>query len=55
MIFKGSGDCTKVVWTFLCGSIANWSFVAFMVFALVALLLLVRHAGRARAVRVSHA
>lgn len=29
MIFKGSGDCTKVDWTFLGGSIANWSFVAF--------------------------
>lgn len=29
MIFKGSGDCTKVDWTFLGGTIANWSFVAF--------------------------
>jgi disulfide bond formation protein DsbB len=29
MIFKGSGDCTKIDWTFLGGSIANWSFVAF--------------------------
>ena len=29
MIFKGGGDCTKVDWTFLGGSIANWSFVAF--------------------------
>ena len=29
MIFRGSGDCTKVDWTFLGGSIANWSFVAF--------------------------
>jgi protein dithiol:quinone oxidoreductase len=37
MIFKGSGDCTKVDWTFLGGSIANWSFVAFVVFALVGL------------------
>jgi disulfide bond formation protein DsbB len=40
MIFKGSGDCTKVDWTFLGGSIANWSFVWFCFFALVALLLL---------------
>jgi protein dithiol:quinone oxidoreductase len=30
MIFRGSGDCTKVDWTFLGGSIANWSFVAFV-------------------------
>ena len=47
MIFKGSGDCTKIDWTFLGGSIANWSFVAFIAFALVALLLLARQA-RAR-------
>ena len=37
MIFKGSGDCTKVDWTFLGGSIANWSFVCFVGFALVAM------------------
>lgn len=36
MIFKGSGDCTKIDWTFLGGSIANWSFVCFCGFALVA-------------------
>lgn len=29
MIFKGGGDCTKVDWTFLGGSIANWSFLCF--------------------------
>ena len=29
MIFKGGGDCTKVDWTFLGGSIANWSFLFF--------------------------
>ena len=29
MIFKGSGDCTKIDWTFLGGSIANWSFLCF--------------------------
>ena len=39
MIFKGSGDCTKVDWTFLGGSIANWSFVAFAAFALTGLAL----------------
>jgi disulfide bond formation protein DsbB len=29
MLFKGGGDCTKVDWTFLGGSIANWSFLCF--------------------------
>lgn len=42
MIFKGSGDCTKVDWTFLGGSIANWSFVAFVAMVLVLLALLLR-------------
>ena len=42
MIFKGSGDCTKVDWTFLGGSIANWSYVAFVVFALVGLTIAVQ-------------
>ena len=37
MIFKGGGDCSKVDWTFLGGSIANWSFVAFVVLGLLAL------------------
>jgi disulfide bond formation protein DsbB len=46
MIFKGSGDCTKVDWTFLGGSIANWSFLWFVFFAVVALLLIVRQARR---------
>ncbi len=46
MIFKGSGDCTKVDWTFLTLSIANWSFVWFVAFAGVALLLLARQFGR---------
>jgi protein dithiol:quinone oxidoreductase len=40
MIFKGSGDCSKVDWTFLGGSIANWSFVAFIGMALLLLVLL---------------
>ena len=39
MIFKGSGDCTKIDWSFLGGSIANWSFVAFSgIFVLMLLL-----------------
>lgn len=40
MIFKGSGDCTKIDWTFLGGSIANWSFLSFVAIALLALALL---------------
>ena len=39
MIFKGSGDCSKVDWTFLGGSIANWSFLWFCGAALVSALL----------------
>ena len=37
MIFKGGGDCTKVDWTFLGGSIANWSFLAFVGLGFLAL------------------
>ncbi|WP_426144850.1 disulfide bond formation protein B [Polaromonas sp. DSR2-3-2] len=44
MIFKGSGDCTAIDWTFLGGSIANWSFVSFVLIGAVALMLLVRQA-----------
>ena len=39
MIFKGSGDCSAVDWTFLGGSIANWSFLCFCAIALISLLL----------------
>ena len=35
MIFKGSGDCTKIDWTFLGLSIANWSFLCFVGIALL--------------------
>lgn len=42
MIFRGSGDCTAIDWTFLGGSIANWSFVAFVFMALALLGLLWR-------------
>ena len=46
MIFKGSGDCSKVDWTFLGGSIANWSFVCFVGIGLLALVLVLRQARR---------
>eukprot|EP01030_Chromulinospumella_sphaerica_P016995 gene16995-16815_t len=42
MIFRGSGDCSAIDWTFLGGSIANWSFICFVGFGLVLLALLVR-------------
>ncbi len=37
MIFRGSGDCTAIDWTLLGGSLANWSFVAFVGLALILL------------------
>lgn len=40
MIFRGSGDCTAIDWTFLGLSIANWSFLAFAAFSIVLLLAL---------------
>lgn len=42
MIFRGSGDCTKIDWTFLGASIANWSFVWFSIFTAVGIVLVVR-------------
>ena len=36
MIFRGTGDCAKVDWTFLGLTIANWSFLCFVAFALLA-------------------
>jgi len=30
LIFRGSGDCSAIDWTFLGGTIANWSFVCFV-------------------------
>jgi disulfide bond formation protein DsbB len=42
MIFKGSGDCAAVDWTFLGGSIANWSFLCFVAIVLVSLVLITR-------------
>ena len=42
MIFKGSGDCSAIDWTFLGGSIANWSFLCFTLFFLLAIVLIWR-------------
>ncbi len=46
MIFKGSGDCTKIDWTFLGLSIANWSFLCFAAIALVMLAVIVLRSRR---------
>lgn len=43
MVFRGSGDCSQVDWTFLGGSLANWSFGAFTGFALAGLWVLWRN------------
>ncbi len=45
MIFRGSGDCSKIDWTLLGLSIANWSFIAFAVFSLLLLVLVFRRSG----------
>jgi disulfide bond formation protein DsbB len=37
MIFKGTGDCTKVPWRFLGMSIAEWALVWFAIFLIAAL------------------
>lgn len=42
MVFKGTGDCSTVDWTFLGLTIANWSFLCFTGIAVLALLLLLR-------------
>ena len=42
MLFKGSGDCTKIDWTFLGLSIANWSFLVFSGIAMLSAILLAR-------------
>jgi len=46
MLFRGAGDCTAVDWTFLGGSVANWSFVCFIGLGLALVLLLIK-GGRA--------
>ena len=46
MLFKGSGDCSAVDWTFLGGSIANWSFVCFCAIGLASALLAIRQRRR---------
>lgn len=47
MIFRGGGDCSKVDWTFLGASIANWSFLCFCGIALLSGLMAWRGVRRA--------
>jgi disulfide bond formation protein DsbB len=44
MIFRGSGDCSVIDWTFLGLSIANWSFISFSAITLVAVALWLKRA-----------
>ncbi|MEO8545128.1 MAG: disulfide bond formation protein B [Burkholderiaceae bacterium] len=46
MIFKGGGDCIAVDWTFLGGSIANWSFVCFVAIIVLGLAQILRPRSR---------
>ena len=56
MVFKGSGDCSAIDWTFLGGSIANWSFLCFCDVAITSALIAWRHSGlRRSAVELSQA
>ena len=41
-LYKGTGDCAEVNWTFLSFSIAEWSLAWFLGFALASLILAVR-------------
>jgi protein dithiol:quinone oxidoreductase len=50
-IFRGSGDCSKIDWTFLGLTIANWSFVWFVAFFAAAVWVLGRSWGSIPAVR----
>lgn len=46
MVFKGSGDCSKVDWTFLGLTIANWSFLCFAGIVALSVGLLLRRRAR---------
>lgn len=43
MIFRGSGDCTAIDWTFLGATIANWSFLWFLAFGIAFAAVLARY------------
>ncbi|XHM84498.1 disulfide bond formation protein B [Hydrogenophaga sp. ANAO-22] len=47
MIFRGSGDCSVIDWTFLGLSIANWSFLCFSAIIALAVALWVKRPAAA--------
>jgi disulfide bond formation protein DsbB len=42
MLLRGSGDCSKIDWAFLGGTIANWSFVWFCGMGTISLVMIWR-------------
>lgn len=42
MIFRGGGDCSKIDWSLFGLTLANWSFIAFVVLSLLLITLLLR-------------
>jgi disulfide bond formation protein DsbB len=48
MIFRGGGDCSKIDWSLFGLTLANWSFVAFFVLAVLLLVLIFRKRPAAR-------
>jgi disulfide bond formation protein DsbB len=48
MIFRGAGDCSKVDWTFVGLSMAEWALIWFAIIGLFAALLLFVRAARSR-------
>jgi len=42
MIFRGSGDCSEIDWTFLGLSIANWTFLTFSGITVMAVILVMK-------------
>ena len=45
MIFRGTGDCSKVLWRFLGLSIAEWALIWFLIFVLAAAVAATRRTG----------
>jgi disulfide bond formation protein DsbB len=54
MIFRGSGDCSKIDWTFLGASLANWSFLWLGFFTVVGLVLVAKLARRRQGRQASY-
>lgn len=48
MLFRGDGDCSKVDWTFLHLSIAEWALVSFSLIAAVSIWQMIRRAPERR-------